>query len=84
MPQTGTSTVDHRQHAPHLLESSQWPDRSHASRTTTGGHADLLSIAEELVPFVREALATSSSELVFPQEDGSQHPPDLALHKVED
>lgn len=56
--------------------------RSHASETTKGGHADLLPIAEGLVPFLREALATSSSELVFPREDGSQHPPDLALHKV--
>jgi integrase len=56
--------------------------RSHASDTTKGGHADLLPIAEGLVPFLREALATSTSELLFPAEDGSQRAPDSALHKV--
>jgi integrase len=35
--------------------------RSHAIETTKGGHADLLPIAEGLVPFLREALATSGS-----------------------
>ena len=56
--------------------------RSHASNTTRGGHADLLPIAEGLVPYLREALATSSLELLFPAEDGSQRAPDSALHKV--
>ena len=56
--------------------------RSHASNTTKGGHADLLPIAAGLVPFLREAMATSPSEVLFPAADGSQHPPDIALHKV--
>ncbi|GEL68677.1 hypothetical protein MVI01_04610 [Myxococcus virescens] len=56
--------------------------RSHASDTTKGGHADLLPVAEGLVPFRREALATSTLELLFPAEDGSQRPADTALHKV--
>lgn len=31
---------------------------------------------------LREAMATSSSELLFPAEDGSQRAPDSALHKM--
>jgi len=34
------------------------------------------------VPYLREALATSPAELLFPQEDGTQHRLDVALHKV--
>ena len=56
--------------------------RSHASDTTKGNREDLLPIAVGLMPYLREALAASPSELLFPREDGTQHRPDVALHKV--
>jgi integrase len=56
--------------------------RSHASDTTKENREDLLPIAVGLVPYLREALATSPSELLFPREDGTQHRPDVALHEV--
>jgi len=56
--------------------------RSHASDTTRGSRKDLLPIAVGLEPYLREALATSPSELLFPREDGTQHRPDVTLHKV--
>jgi len=56
--------------------------RSHASDTTKGNREDLLPIAEGLHPYLTEAMATSPSALVFPRKDGTQHPPDIALHKV--
>ncbi|NRD59717.1 tyrosine-type recombinase/integrase [Corallococcus exiguus] len=56
--------------------------RSHASDTTKGNREDLLPIAVGLLPYLREAMATSPSELLFPREDGTQHRPDVALHKV--
>ena len=40
--------------------------RSYDRETTKGGHADAIPIAEALVPFLEDALATSTSELVFP------------------
>jgi hypothetical protein len=35
-----------------------------------------------LVPYLREAQATSLSELLPSREDGTQHRPDEAMHKV--
>jgi len=34
------------------------------------------------VPFLREAMATSASDLLFSAEDGTQRSADTALHKV--
>jgi len=56
--------------------------RSHGSETTKGGHADLLPIADELRPYVKTALDSSPSELVFPRSDGRQQPKDLDLRSV--
>ena len=56
--------------------------RSHDADTTKGGHADLLPIARQLQPYLREAIATSPSELLFPNPDGSQQAHDRALTKV--
>ncbi len=56
--------------------------RSHGSETTKGGHADLLPIAEELRPYLKTALDSSPSELVFPRSDGRQHAKDLDLRRV--
>ncbi|MFM2152291.1 MAG: hypothetical protein RL199_726 [Pseudomonadota bacterium] len=44
--------------------------RSYDKGTTKGGHADLIPIAEPLMPVLRAALARSTSEWVFPDENG--------------
>ena len=44
--------------------------RSYDSDTTKGGHADVIPIAEPLLPYLKEAMDASSSELVFPNESG--------------
>jgi len=41
--------------------------RSHASDTTKGNREDLLPIAVGLVPYLREGMATSPAELLFPR-----------------
>jgi integrase len=38
--------------------------------TTKGGHADIIPIAAELLPFLRAAMDASASDLVFPGPDG--------------
>jgi integrase len=52
--------------------------RSYGRDTTKGGHADSIPIADDLLPFLRDAVDTSPSGLVFPKPDGSmfsQHAP---------
>jgi integrase len=52
--------------------------RSYDRDTTKGGHADVIPIAQELVPYLEEAMKSSPSELIFPTEDGtmfSSHTP---------
>ncbi len=44
--------------------------RSYDRETTKGGHADTIPIAEALVPFLEQAIASSRSDLVFPGPDG--------------
>ena len=46
---------------------------SHSYRrdTTKGGHADVIPIATELVPYLEDAISRSLSALVFPAPDGS-------------
>lgn len=56
--------------------------RSWDRDTTKGGHADVIPIATELVPFLEEALRHSPSELVFPRENGSMMRQDVDLEKV--
>lgn len=53
--------------------------RSHERDTTKSGHADVIPIATELVPFLRIAIAASPSELVFPKADGTQMRADVNL-----
>ena len=45
---------------------------SHSYRrdTTKGGHADVIPIASELVPYLEDAISRSPSALVFPAPDG--------------
>jgi integrase len=44
--------------------------RSHDRETTKGNHADAIPIAAELLPYLRNAIEMSPSELVFPRPDG--------------
>ena len=53
--------------------------RSHGRDTTKGGHADVIPIAIELLPYLRSAIDTSPSALVFPREDGTMMRPDVDL-----
>jgi integrase len=46
--------------------------RSHERDTTKGGHADTVPIVPQLVPFLADAIARSSSELVFPAANGGR------------
>jgi len=56
--------------------------RSYARETTKGGHADVIPIAAELVPYLRDAMARSPSQLVFPADDGSMMPDTVQLELV--
>jgi integrase len=52
--------------------------RSYDADTTKGGHADVIPIAQEAVPYLEEAMKRSPSEFVFPAPDGtmlSSHTP---------
>jgi integrase len=55
---------------------------SNGNDTTKGGHADVLPIADDLVPYLRAAMDASPSELVFPAPDGRRHRHDIKLQKI--
>jgi len=56
--------------------------RSYERETTKGGHADLIPIAEALVPFLEQALDASTSEFVFPDSEGRMRPEEADPQKV--
>lgn len=56
--------------------------RSYERETTKGGHADVIPIATELVPYLESALATSGSEFVFPRPNGSMMSKDVDLEAI--
>ncbi len=56
--------------------------RSYARDTTKGGHAEAVPIASELVPYLEAAIKQSSSELVFPNEDGSMMSEEASLQEL--
>jgi hypothetical protein len=56
--------------------------RSWGRETTKGGHAEVIPIAAELVPYLEEALSLSPSELVFPGEDGGMRARHVQLEDV--
>jgi integrase len=56
--------------------------RSFDRDTTKGGHADVIPIARELVPYLEVAIDASPSELLFPAEDGSMMPDTVQLQMV--
>jgi integrase len=56
--------------------------RSYDRPTPKGDHEEGIPMAAELVPFLREAVKRSPSELVFPRRDGSMYPPTTQLELV--
>src|SRR5207245_5346821 len=55
---------------------------SYDRETTKGGHADAIPIAEALVPFLEEAIASSTSDLVFPAPDGRMRSQEADPQKI--
>jgi integrase len=56
--------------------------RSWRRDTTKGGHADVLPIPDGLVPWLKEAIEASPSELVFPRSNGQMMAEDVRLQHV--
>jgi integrase len=56
--------------------------RSYRRDTTKGGHADVIPIATELMPYLGDAIARSPSNLVFPAPDGSMMSEGVQLELV--
>ena len=56
--------------------------RSWERETTKGGHADAIPIADDLVPWLKAALAASESTLVFPGPGGTMFRRDVDLEGI--
>ena len=56
--------------------------RSWERETTKGGHADAIPIADDLVPWLKAALAASESALVFPGPGGTMFRRDVDLEGI--
>ncbi len=56
--------------------------RSWDRDTTKGGHADVIPIATELVPYLEQALVSSTCDLVFPSLTGTMMSRHVALETV--
>ncbi len=56
--------------------------RSYGAETTKGKHADVIPISAPLLPFLKAAIAESTSDLVFPNPDGSMRSPESDPQKV--
>ena len=56
--------------------------RSYDHDTTKGGHADVIPIHEDCVPVLATAIAASTSELVFPRNDGRMYSEDTKVDLV--
>jgi integrase len=65
-----------------LAEGTITVRRSYDYETTKGGHADVLPIALQLVPFLEQAFEDSTSQLVFPAADGSMRTDETDLQQV--
>jgi hypothetical protein len=52
------------------------------SQCNLRSHADLLPIADDLVPYLKEAIEASPSELVFPAPDGRRQRHDIKLQNI--
>jgi len=55
--------------------------RSHDRDTTKSGRAEVIPIANQLVPFLQAAMAMSSSSLVFPGSNGNRFRADSRLSR---
>ncbi len=55
--------------------------RSYDHDTTKGGHVDVIPMADPLVSILRDAVAASPSEQVFPNEQGEMRSPRFWLRK---
>jgi integrase len=56
--------------------------RSYDEDTTKGAHADVIPIADPLVPYLRQAIQNSPSEYIFPDEHGRMRRRDRDPRKV--
>jgi integrase len=56
--------------------------RSYGREIPKGGHEDGVPLASELLPYLKEAVSRSPSELVFPRPDGEMYPPTTQLEGV--
>lgn len=56
--------------------------RSYDREATKSGRAEVIPIAQELVPHLESAIGASPSELVFPQSDGRMMSPGIQLELV--
>jgi integrase len=56
--------------------------RSYDNDTTKGRHADVIPIAEPLVPFLENAMDRSSTQWVFPAPDGSMRTDEADPQKI--
>ncbi len=65
-----------------LADRSITVQRSYDSDTTKGGRADVIPIAEPLVPYLKAAMATSPSKYVFPAADGSMRSDETDLQQI--
>jgi excisionase family DNA binding protein len=56
--------------------------RSYDNDTTKGGRADVIPIAEPLMPHLKAAMEASASDLVFPTESGEMRSPNSGVATV--
>jgi len=65
-----------------LVEDTITVRRSYDYESTKGGHADVLPIAQQLLPFLEGAIKASKTDLVFPASDGSMRTDETDLQQV--
>ncbi len=56
--------------------------RSYDQDTTKGGHADVIPTADPLLPYLRDAIDRSSSDLVFPNATGRMRSRQAGVERV--
>jgi integrase len=56
--------------------------RSYDHKTTKGGRSEVIPIAADLVPYLEDAIQSSSSELLFPRPDGTMMAESVQPEKV--
>jgi integrase len=56
--------------------------RSLTAEITKGGHEDGIPVADELRPYLEDAIANAQGELLFTRPDGKQHPENVDLVSI--